>query len=79
MLPDGTAVEINTSSWTIPPVFEVMREIGNVPVDDYRRTFNLGVGMIVAVSNAKKALSLTPGAWQIGQVVASKRKRVIYK
>ncbi|MCC6588174.1 MAG: phosphoribosylformylglycinamidine cyclo-ligase [Bryobacterales bacterium] len=79
MLPDGTAVEINTSSWTIPPVFELMRQIGNVPVDDYRRTFNLGVGMIVAVANAKKALSLTPGAWQIGHVVASKRKRVVYK
>jgi phosphoribosylformylglycinamidine cyclo-ligase len=49
MLPKGLAAEIDTGAWTIPPVFEVMREIGKIPEDDYRRTFNLGVGMILVV------------------------------
>jgi phosphoribosylformylglycinamidine cyclo-ligase len=79
MLPEGLAAEIRTKSWTVPPVFESLRTLGNVEVEDWRRTFNLGVGLIVAVSNAKRALKLAPDAWEIGRVVESKRKRVIWK
>ena len=49
MLPAGTAAVIETNSWRIPPLFELLRRIGNIPEEDYRRTFNLGVGMILAV------------------------------
>ncbi len=49
MLPKGLAAAIETGSWTIPPLFEELRRIGNVPEDDYRRTFNLGIGMIFAI------------------------------
>jgi phosphoribosylformylglycinamidine cyclo-ligase len=79
MLGAGLAAEIDTATWRIPAVFETLREIGQIPLEDYRRTLNLGVGMIMAVSNAKKALSLLPEAWQIGQVVTAKRKRVVYR
>src|SRR5207237_10554061 len=48
MLPEGLAAAIDTRAWTIPPVFELMRSLGNIPDDDYPRTFNLGVGMILA-------------------------------
>ena len=81
MLPKGFAAAIDTTSWSIPPLFEVLRRIGNVPVDDYRRTFNLGVGMIFAVAqrSASKAEVLlrrqgeTP--FRIGSVIAQKRGR----
>ena len=79
MLPEGLAAEIDTKSWTIPTIFETLRRIGSVALDDFRRTFNLGVGMIVAVSNERKALSLLPDGWRIGQVTTGKRKRVIYR
>ena len=49
MLPKGLAIAIDTGAWRIPPLFEVLRRIGNIPEDDYRRTFNLGIGMILAV------------------------------
>jgi phosphoribosylformylglycinamidine cyclo-ligase len=85
MLPAGLAAGIDTASWTVPPVFELLRTIGNVPVDDWRRTFNLGAGMIVAVSAkhaaaAEKALKKAGEAhWRIGQVIKAKRKaRVVY-
>src|SRR5579862_2128013 len=48
-LPDGMAAEIDTAAWTIPPIFELLRKLGNTPEADYRRTFNLGVGMVLAV------------------------------
>jgi phosphoribosylformylglycinamidine cyclo-ligase len=50
MLPPKLGVEIDLSSWTPPPVFEVLRTLGDIPTDDLRRTFNLGIGMILAVS-----------------------------
>jgi phosphoribosylformylglycinamidine cyclo-ligase len=53
ILPRGLAAEIRTSSWNVPRIFELLRMIGKIPEDDYRRTFNLGIGMILAVSVRK--------------------------
>ena len=52
VLPAGTAVEIERGSWPVPPVFEVMRELGNVAEAEMYRTFNMGVGMVVVCSPA---------------------------
>jgi phosphoribosylformylglycinamidine cyclo-ligase len=54
ILPQGLSVEVTVGSWPMLPVFELLKKIGNVPDDDFRRTFNLGLGMIVVV--AKKEL-----------------------
>jgi phosphoribosylformylglycinamidine cyclo-ligase len=53
VLPSGAAVEIDGRAWPVPPVFELLKKLGNLPDDDYRRTFNLGIGMVLIVS-AKK-------------------------
>ncbi len=87
MLPSGLAVTIETNAWTIPPLFEALRRIGNIPVDDYRRTLNLGVGMILAVParGATKAEALLrrlgESAFRIGTVVTHRRgqPRVEYR
>jgi phosphoribosylformylglycinamidine cyclo-ligase len=81
MLPKGLAAAIDTGSWQIPPLFEVLRRIGNIPPDDYRRTFNLGAGMIFAVParGAARAQALLhrfgEQPWKIGEVIAQKRGR----
>jgi phosphoribosylformylglycinamidine cyclo-ligase len=81
MLPKGLAARIDTNSWKIPPLFEVMRRIGNLPQDDYRRTFNLGVGMILAVpargaAQAEGSLRrLGESPFRIGDVGVQKRGR----
>ena len=81
ILPAGTAVSIDTTSWKVPPIFEVLRRIGNIPEDDYRRTFNLGVGMIFAVpgrsaARAEAMLSkLGESPFRVGGVIARKRGR----
>jgi phosphoribosylformylglycinamidine cyclo-ligase len=88
MLPAGLAAQIDTASWSIPPVFRMLQRLGNIPDDDFRRTFNLGVGMILAVpaarlTQARKLLDrLGEPHWQIGRVAALRRgakSRVIYK
>lgn len=79
MLPKGLGAEIALSSWTVPALFEHMRELGNVPDDDYRRTFNLGVGMILCVGakQAPKAMAMLKSIgephFQIGTVVPVRR------
>jgi phosphoribosylformylglycinamidine cyclo-ligase len=81
MLPKGLAASIDTASWRIPPLFEELRRIGNIPDDDFRRTFNLGVGMIFAVparsmARAEAALAkLGESPIRIGSVVEHKRGR----
>jgi phosphoribosylformylglycinamidine cyclo-ligase len=87
MLPQGLGAAIDTGSWAVPPLFEALRRIGDIPVDDYRRTLNLGVGMILAVGvrGAAKAEALLrkmgERPWRIGTVAAVKRggARVQYR
>jgi phosphoribosylformylglycinamidine cyclo-ligase len=79
MLPKGLAIAIDTTSWRIPAIFEVLRKLGNLPDDDFRRTFNLGAGMILAVpargaaraETVLRRLGETP--FRIGSVIAHKR------
>ncbi len=87
MLPDGLAAIIDTSAWVIPPIFELLRKIGDLPQDDYRRTLNLGIGMVLAVPRAKllQATALLEKLGErhvlLGRVVEQKRRgpRVIYR
>jgi phosphoribosylformylglycinamidine cyclo-ligase len=87
ILPRGLAAEVHTGAWRVPPVFEVLRRLGNIPEDDYRRTFNLGIGMILVVSRRQAAraegvlakLGETPCL--IGRVTPARRgvrSRVVY-
>ena len=82
ILPDGLAARVDVSSWSIPPFFEELRAIGNLDVADYRRTFNLGVGMILVLAKRNlgraRALlsSLGEACFQMGEVVESRGPRV---
>lgn len=72
VIPKGLGVRVNTKSYEIPPLFQWMQDTGKVPLDDLRRTFNLGVGMIVVVNkaDAEKVMSLYgPDSWVLGEVV----------
>ena len=50
ILPRNVDVLIRRDSWQIPPVFQLIQQLGQVPDEDMLRTFNLGIGM-VAVTN----------------------------
>jgi phosphoribosylformylglycinamidine cyclo-ligase len=87
VLPKGLAAAIQTGSWQVPPLFELLRSIGQVPEDDWRRTFNLGVGMILVIPRQKldaamralRRVGETP--WAIGEVIRQRRgnTRVEYR
>jgi phosphoribosylformylglycinamidine cyclo-ligase len=81
ILPAKLGVEIGLESWPLPPVFALLRRIGEIPDDDLRRTFNLGIGMILVVSpkdrgKAEKLLQrMKEPHFAIGRVVPRKRGR----
>lgn len=88
ILPKGCAAAIELGAWPSQPIFDLLQKMGNIPEDDLRRTFNLGIGMVFAVSPAKlKAVSRILGklkepAYPIGKVIAqksAKQPRVIYQ
>ncbi|MGN1115199.1 MAG: phosphoribosylformylglycinamidine cyclo-ligase [Candidatus Ornithomonoglobus sp.] len=54
MLPDGLKAVIHKGTWEVLPIFDVLQEKGNIPEADMYNTFNMGIGMIVAV-DAEKA------------------------
>ena len=49
VLPAGLIADVDRASWTVPPVFSTVRELGSVPWEDLEGTLNLGVGMVAVV------------------------------
>jgi phosphoribosylformylglycinamidine cyclo-ligase len=75
MLPNDLAAAIRLHSWPVLPIFDLLKRIGNIPDEDWRRSFNLGLGMVFAVaeSDAGKAQRLLADfgetTYQVGSVV----------
>ncbi len=57
VIPEGLCAAVRTGSWDEPPIFELIRQKGRVDEKEMRRTFNLGLGMIVVLppDQAEKA------------------------
>jgi phosphoribosylformylglycinamidine cyclo-ligase len=83
ILPRGLGVRIRLGSWPVLPVFELLRKLGRIPEQDWRRTFNLGIGMILVISPRRlkkvaKILGTLREPWyHIGEVVRG--RGVTYK
>ena len=87
ILPKGLGALVRLGSWPVLPVFQLLQQIGNIPDDDLRRTFNLGIGMVFVV--ARRDLAKVAGLLnklrepfhEIGEVVRVKAKapRVVYE
>ena len=74
VLPDGLIADVDRSSWTVPPVFSTVRELGSVPWEDLEGTLNLGVGIVAVVEPGvvDAVLRVAEGsdipAWVLGEV-----------
>ena len=48
-LPDGLKVEVNYNSWPTPDIFKKIMLAGEIPAEEMRRTFNMGIGFCIVV------------------------------
>ena len=75
MMPDGLAVEVELGSWEVLPVFDFLKEKGELADRDLYNVFNMGIGFVLALSTeeAEKAISIAEAhgekAFTIGRVV----------
>ncbi|WP_353073905.1 phosphoribosylformylglycinamidine cyclo-ligase [Tunturiibacter gelidiferens] len=80
ILPKGMGALIDRASWTVPPLFEHLQQLGNVDEDEMLRTFNMGIGLIAVIpaEKIKKAKAILNRANErhclIGRVVRGERK-----
>lgn len=49
VLPEGLGVEIMTSSWEVPSIFQLVQKQGNIEDFEMLKTFNMGIGFIIIV------------------------------
>jgi phosphoribosylformylglycinamidine cyclo-ligase len=75
ILRDGIHARIDRSRWNVPPIFQWLQRTGQVPDADMLRTFNMGIGLIVACAaghedEIRRALASAgeTGAVMIGDV-----------
>ncbi len=75
-LPDGTRARIHAGAWPVPPVFGLIEREGAVPRDEMYRTFNMGLGLVVALprpaAEEARAILAARGlqGWIVGEVLA---------
>jgi phosphoribosylformylglycinamidine cyclo-ligase len=83
ILPKAISAVIDLGSWPVLPIFDHLRELGNVEQEEMLRTFNMGIGLIAAVpaEKFKRVKGLLDRASEkfhvIGRTVKGDRK-VIY-
>lgn len=74
VLPRGCGATIRLGTWPVPPIFDLLRDIGEVARDEMFRTFNMGVGLVMVVDPRSRApvlrhlARLGQPAWWIGDI-----------
>ena len=74
VLPEGLGATIDEAAWTRPVIFDLIEKAGDVALPEMRRTFNLGIGLVVVVeaNHAEATLAALSDAgeqaWRIGTI-----------
>jgi phosphoribosylformylglycinamidine cyclo-ligase len=53
ILPKGYKAVLDATAWPVPPIFPFLQKLGDIPEDEMYRTFNMGIGLLVIVDEAK--------------------------
>ena len=70
VLPKGLGAWFNTSAWEVPPIFNLIQQVGHVERDEMFRVFNMGLGMVLACApdRSEEIRRLVPEAMEVGRV-----------
>lgn len=73
VFPEGIGMQVDTDSWSVPPLFELIIKQADVSRSEAFRALNMGVGFlfIVPAQQAAQVLQIleNDGAWQLGQMI----------
>jgi phosphoribosylformylglycinamidine cyclo-ligase len=70
VLPEGVGAVVDTDAWTPLPIFDLIRQAGDVPAEEMYQVFNMGIGLTACVPEAalSGALAAVPCSIVIGAV-----------
>jgi len=78
ILPKDVSVIIKKDTWRILPIFNLVRRLGNLDDLEMFRTFNMGIGMVLVVSDKESSKIISylnevdEKAYEIGEIVGFK-------
>ncbi|MCB0730021.1 MAG: phosphoribosylformylglycinamidine cyclo-ligase, partial [Ignavibacteriae bacterium] len=49
VVPEGLKIEIDWSTWEVPPIFKLIKNVGNISDNEMRKVFNMGIGLIAVI------------------------------
>ena len=73
-IPDGLIADVNYNSWNMPEIFQKIMFAGEIPEEEMKRVFNLGIGYCVIVPANTSELTMDIirdegiNCWEIGEV-----------
>ena len=87
IVPQACNILIQTNIWDVPPIFSFLQQAGNISMQEMRRTFNNGIGMIAIVPSdaaadiIQRLNAMNEKAYLIGEILASRdpSKRIIWE
>ena len=74
ILPNFCKAMISKSSWDVPPIFELLKDAGNISETEMLRTFNSGIGMVIVIPDSQteeileRLKAMQEKAWIIGEI-----------
>ena len=73
-LPEGLKVEVDYNAWPLPEIFMKIMLAGEIPEDEMKKVFNLGIGFCVIVpewaeNSIKQIIGSYHDCWTIGKVL----------
>lgn len=73
VMPGGLGARIDRSSWRVPALFRLIQDTGGIEAEEMYRTFNMGLGIVLAVApdDAGAVLKALPEACLCGEVIAN--------
>lgn len=84
VLPEGVSIQIDQKSWPKPYIFSLIQKEGKISNEEMYRTFNMGIGMILIVSD-NEALKITEelelidcDSYIIGKVIKGNKQIIIW-
>lgn len=75
IIPEGLSINIHWGNWEMPAIFKLIMDSGKISVEEMRNVFNLGIGLVVIVSQKQERLAfeiiheMKEHALHIGEVV----------
>jgi len=74
ILPQGMAAQFYHQAWTMPPIFQLIQQRGNVDRNEMYHVFNMGIGMAIICSSGdvNQLTKALPEAKVVGEVIEHK-------